>query len=145
MQKEKIFEIMNQNPVLFLATIEGSEPRVRGIMLYKADESGIVFHTGPVKDVYHQMLANPHVQVCFYDPAQGVQVRVRGMIEKTDDLELKKEIANHPSRAFMQSWKADCATEQDFYAMFSVFRLKNGLANVWSFESNFAPKEDIQL
>ncbi len=43
MQKEKIFEIMNQNPVLFLATTEGDEPRVRGMMLYKADESGIVW------------------------------------------------------------------------------------------------------
>ena len=64
MQKEQIFEIINKNPVIFLATIEGSEPRVRGMMLYKADESGIVFHTGPHKDVYHQLMKNPNVQMC---------------------------------------------------------------------------------
>ena len=145
MQKEQIFEVINSNPVLFLATTEGTEARVRGMMLYKADDSGIVFHTGPAKDVYHQIMENPNVQMCFYDAEKGIQVRVRGTLEKLDDEALKEEISNHPTRVFMQSWKANCATEQDFYKMFSVFRLKNGKANVWTFETNFAPKEDITL
>jgi hypothetical protein len=45
----------------------------------------------------------------------------------------------------MKGWKAKCATVEDFYNMFSVFRLKNGKANVWTFETNMAPKEDIDL
>ena len=61
MGKKHVFEIINRNPVMFLATIDGSEPRVRGMMLYKADESGIVFHTGPQKDVYRQIIENPNV------------------------------------------------------------------------------------
>ena len=145
MKKEEIYEVINGAPVIFLATLDGDEPRVRGMMLYRADDDGIVFHTGPVKDVYHQIMKNPKVQMCFYDAEKGVQVRVRGALEKIDDKELKDEISNHPSRIFMQSWKADCATEQEFYDMFSVFRLKNGKANVWSFETNFAPKEDVLL
>ena len=31
-------------------------------------------------------------------------------------------------------------TMDEFYNMFSVFCLKNGLANVWTFATNFAPK-----
>jgi len=145
MQKDCIFEILNKNPVLFLATVDGSEPRVRGMMLYKANESGIIFHTGPHKDVYHQILKNPNVQMCFYDTTQNIQIRVRGVLEKIDDIAVKDEISNHPSRAFMQGWKSKCATIDDFYNMFSVFCLKKGIANVWTFETNFASKEDIAL
>jgi uncharacterized pyridoxamine 5'-phosphate oxidase family protein len=145
LQKGQIFEIINKNPVLFLATVEGTESRVRGMMLYKADESGIIFHTGPHKDVYHQIIKNSNVQMCFYDATQNIQIRVRGNLEKIDDQSIKEEIANHPTRVFMQSWKANCATTEDFYKMFSVFCLKNGKANVWTFQTNFAPKEDIQL
>jgi len=145
MQKEDIFEIFNKNPVFFLATVDGSEPRVRGMMLYKADESGIIFHTGPHKDVYNQILKNPNVQMCFYDTMQNIQIRVRGVLEKIDDIAVKEEISNHPSRAFMQGWKSKCATTDDFYNMFSVFCLKKGIANVWTFETNFAPKDDIYL
>ena len=145
MEKEQVFEIINRNPVMFLATVEGAEPRVRGMMLYKADESGIVFHTGPYKDVYRQIIENPNVQICFYDAAQNIQVRIRGVLEKIDDRSVKEEIAGHPSRKFMQGWKANCKTMDEFYNMFSVFNLKNGLANVWTFATNFASKEDIQL
>ena len=144
MQKEQIFEVLNKNPVFFLATSENGEPRVRGMMLYKADKDGIVFHTGPFKDVYRQIVKSPSVQMCFYDYAQNVQVRVRGTLEKSDDIKLKEEIAAHPSRAFMQGWKAG-KTLAEFYDMFSVFRLKNGKANIWTFQTNFAPKEDIIL
>jgi len=145
MQKEQIYEVLNKNPVFFLATAEGTQPRVRGMMLYKADESGIIFHTGPHKDVFHQIMKNPNVQMCFYDAEKNIQIRVRGFLEKIDDKDFKDEISNHPTRAFMKSWKQNCATEQDFYDMFSVFSLKNGKANVWTFETNFAPKEDIML
>ena len=145
MQREQVFEIINKIPVLFLATIEDTEPRVRGMALYKADDSGIIFHTGPHKDVFHQILRNPNVQMCFYDATQSIQVRVRGKLEKIDDIGLKEEISNHPSRSFMQAWKTKCATIDDFYNMFSVFILKNGKANVWTFETNMAPKVDIDL
>ena len=145
MQKEQVFEILNKNPVFFLATLEDAEPRVRGMMLYKADESGIVFHTGPNKDVYHQIQKNPNVQMCFYDAAQSIQIRVRGALEEINDIGFKEEISNHPTRAFMQEWKSSCAKIEDFYNAFSVFTLKNGKANAWTFETNFAPKEDISL
>ena len=144
MQKEQIFALLNKNPAFFLATVENNEPRVRGMLLYKADESGIIFHSGPHKDVYAQIIKNPNVQLCFYDREQNIQIRVRGKLEMTDDLKLKEEISKHPTRMFMQSWKAG-KTQEEFYKMFSVFNLKNGLANVWTFELNFAPKKDIPL
>jgi len=145
MTKQELFDFMNKTVAFTLATVDGEEPRVRTMMLYKADDTGIYFHTGPFKAMYRQIMQNPSVQLCFYDPASGLQVRVRGKLEQVSTPELKREVASHPSRAFMQAWKAHCATEEEFYAMFDVFCLKGGVANVWTFQTNFAPKEDIAL
>jgi len=144
MKKNEIFELMMKNPVFFLATADGNEPRVRGMLLYKADDSGIYFHTGPFKDVHKQMVKNPNVQLCFYDAARNIQLRVRGKAEIVNDDKLKEEISNHPSRGFMQSWKAG-KTKQEFLDFFSVFVIRKGKANVWTFQTNFGPKEDIAL
>lgn len=141
----EIFEILNKNPAFYLATADGPNPRVRGMLLYKADETGIVFHTAANKDVCKQIINNPNVEMCFFDQAQGIQVRVHGALEKVDDRALKTEITNHPSRAFLQGMKAHFSNEEDFYNYLIVFRMKNGKANIWTFESNLAPKEDIAL
>lgn len=145
MDKQQIFDFLNSNLAFYLATVDGNEPRVRAMLLYKADENGIVFHTGPFKEVYRQIVDNPNVQLCFYNPQQNTQIRVRGKLEMINDIALKKEIASHPTRVFMQGWKANAKTEEDFYNMFTVFSLPNGIANVWTFESNFKPKEDVAL
>ena len=41
MTKQEIFEFVKKNPFCSLATIDGNLPRVRIIMLYRADENGI--------------------------------------------------------------------------------------------------------
>ena len=145
MTRQEILAFLSTQPAFYLATTDGGEPRVRAMMLYKADETGIYFHTGPFKEVYRQIMKNPAVQLCFYDPAQNLQVRVRGSLEMVSTQALKEEVAGHPSRVFMKAWRANCATEEEFYAMFDVFRLKGGIANVWTFQTNFLPKEDIVL
>lgn len=144
MTKQEIIEFINQNPVIFLATAEGDQPRVRGMMLYKADESGIVFHSGKMKDVYRQVVNNPKAELCFNDLKKGVQMRVSGELEIVDDNNLKDEICEHPTRRFLKAWR-ESGSLQDFYNTFVVFRLKNGKAVIWTMETNFSPKEYIQL
>lgn len=142
MEREEIFQFMRSNPAFFLATVEGDQPRVRGMLLYSADESGILFHTGIMKDVYRQIVNNPKVELCFN--GNGTQVRVSGELEIVNDNRLKDEISEHPSRAFLKPWK-ESGKLSDFYNSFVVFRLKDGVANTWTIEKNFAPKEEIQL
>lgn len=56
--------MMNGSPVMHLATVdENGQPHVRGILMYKADENGIVFHTGEFKALYKQLLNNPAAPV----------------------------------------------------------------------------------
>lgn len=144
MTRQEIFDLMNGNPAFFLATMEGNQPRVRGMLLYKADESGIVFHTGTMKDVFKQIMKNSRVELCFNNFKKGIQVRVSGEIELVDDNNLKDEISEHPTRQFLKPWK-ESGDLQDFYNTFAVFRLRNGLANTWTIDRNFAPKDEIKL
>ncbi|MDP4145869.1 MAG: pyridoxamine 5'-phosphate oxidase family protein [Bacillota bacterium] len=142
MTREEIFELMGKNPAFFLATVEGDQPRVRGMLLYRADEEGIVFHTAASKDLYSQVLKNPKAELCFN--GGGTQIRVTGELEIVEDNNLKDEICEHPTRKFLKPWR-EGGELKDFYENFVVFRLRKGTAVTWTIEKNFAPKEPIQL
>lgn len=59
MNEQKIYELMNSNLGFYLATMDGDQPRVRGMMLFKADKDGIIFHTASTKDVYNSFKKIP--------------------------------------------------------------------------------------
>ena len=144
MKKEEIYELMRKNPVFHLATIDDGNPRCRAMLLYSADDNGIVFHTGAMKDVFKQISKNPNVELCFNDYKNNVQIRVSGKLEEVEDNAYKDKICAHPSRAFLKPWRESGPLE-NFYSTFKVFRLKNGKAIVWAMETNFAPKVEILL
>jgi uncharacterized pyridoxamine 5'-phosphate oxidase family protein len=138
MKTQEIYRLMNENPVFHLATIEENQPRVRGMLLFGADENGIVFHTAQTKGVYKQIKQNSSVELCFQ--ANGTQIRVCGRLEESDDEQLRDEIFSHPSRAFLQIWK-----EKGIAPLLKVFILKTGKATVWTMETNFNDKEFITI
>ncbi len=138
MTKEEIYTLMVENPVFFLATTEGTQPHVRGMLLYKADEEGIIFHTGAHKDLYKQISNNAKVELCFN--GRGTQVRIAGTLEEVKDKVLEEEIYAHPTRQFLRDWK-----EQGIECDLVIYKLKHGQAVTWSMAQNFAAKEPIQL
>ncbi|MHC4616545.1 MAG: pyridoxamine 5'-phosphate oxidase family protein [Planctomycetota bacterium] len=138
MNKEEIFQFIKKNPVFSLATSEGNKPHVRHMMLYRADENGIIFNTGENKDVHRQLQDNPQVEMCFYNADEGRQVRIEGSVETLEDLELKKRVVtDYP---FLKEW-----VDRKGYDVLIVYALKNGRATTWTMETNFQPKEYIQL
>ena len=140
MNKSEIFEFLNANPTFHLATVEGNKPHVRGMLMYRADENGIIFHTGKGKDLHKQLSADPHVELSFNNASfeNLIQIRVGGTVELVEDLDLKKEIVD--KREFLKPW-----VEKMGYELLAVYRMKNGVATVWTMKTNFAPKEFIQL
>ena len=140
MNKAEIFEFLNVNPILHLATVEGNKPHVRGMLLYRADENGIIFNTGKMKDLHRQLTGNPNVEMSFNNGSLEslIQVRVIGTVELVEDIELKKEIVQ--KREFLKQ-----LVEQAGYEPLAVYRIKNGLAAVWTMKTNFATKEFIEL
>ncbi len=140
MNKEEIFGFLSANPIFHLATIDGDSPRVRGMLLYSADENGIVFHTGKMRDLHKQLTQNPKVEMSFNNGSNEnlIQIRVSGTVELVEDLELKKEIVRE--REFLMP-----LVEKMGYDFLAVYRLKDGTASVWTMKANLAPKELVKL
>ncbi|WP_129126739.1 pyridoxamine 5'-phosphate oxidase family protein [Geomonas oryzae] len=140
MTRNEILEFLNSNPIFHMATADGDIPHVRGMLLYRADEDGIVFNTGKIKDLYHQLNRNPRVELCFSNGIfeNLIQVRIAGTVEALDDLDLKKEIV--AKREFLRPW-----VEKVGYDQLAVYVLRKGSATVWTMATNTEPKEYIQL
>ena len=138
MTSKEVIECAAKNPVFALATTDGGRPRVRMMMLYRADDNGLIFTTGRDKDVNRQLQANPAVEMCFYDAAQGREVRIEGAVEMLNDLKLKKQIVK--DFPFLKPW-----VESQGYDVMATYRLKGGKAVTWTMETNFEPKQYIQL
>jgi uncharacterized pyridoxamine 5'-phosphate oxidase family protein len=133
--KREVLSFINNNPVFFLATCAAGTPHVRAVMLYRADEDGIVFNVGSSKEVQKQLAANARIEMCFYSDDDQVQVRIAGTAETVRDLPLKHEVARqHPA---LRRW-----TEKHGYDVFSTYRLKGGTALVWSMAANAGPERN---
>ena len=90
---EDYIKFANENPISFLATVEGDQPRVRGFQLWYADKSGLQRHSAAAKDIIEQLKANPKVEVCFFNNKSKdmQQMRVTGTVEFVNGIEMKKE------------------------------------------------------
>lgn len=140
MNKKQILEFLNANPIFHMATVDGDTPHVRGMLLYRADENGIIFNTGKIKELYRQLCANPKVEMCFNNGIfeNLIQVRITGTVEPVEDMDLKKEIVN--KREFLRPW-----VETAGYDMLAVYKMTGGVATVWTMATNIEPKEFVQL
>jgi len=136
--KQALFDCMTRNPVFFLATAEGNVPHVRAVMLYRADDEGIVFAVGRNKELHRQLLANPQVELCFLDPETHAQVRVAGKAVVVQDLPLKRDIAERMT--FLKT-----SLRRGGYGVFDVFRVKNGIASLWDMVSRTGPKNYVEF
>ncbi|MBA7628785.1 hypothetical protein ES703_36281 [subsurface metagenome] len=137
MNKSEILAFLNANRDCYLATVEGNKPHVRAIGIVSADEDGIIIQTGTYKDLYKQLSANPNVELCFFNPKDGIQVRVSGAVEPVEDIKVKEAIV--AQRQFLKP-----IVEKEGYGAIVVYRLK-GVAYVWSFAVNLEPKTYVQL
>ncbi|KMT22356.1 pyridoxamine 5'-phosphate oxidase family protein [Clostridium cylindrosporum] len=141
MNKKDVISLINKNPIFYLATLEDSYPRVRGMLLYKADETGIYFHTGSFKNVYKQIIKYSKSEVCF-NCEGGTQIRISGEVTEVSDDNLRDEIIKHPSRGFLREW---IDTGKFNYREFIVFKLVYNEATVWRMEKNFQESEIINM
>jgi pyridoxamine 5'-phosphate oxidase len=138
MNRDDMIQFLNANPLCHLATLEEGQPRVRGMLLYRADSTGLLFHTAEQKDLYRQVRENPHAEACFISPDGHLQVRVRGEVEIVEDLDLKKEMV--AAREFLQA-----LVFENGYEVLKVLRMKNCVATLWTYELNFMPKVFMEL
>jgi len=133
-------EFANQNPVSFLSSTDGDQPRVRGMLLWFADKTGFYYNVGAVKEVYKQLKVNTKVEVCFFNAKSKSmdQMRVTGQVEFLNDLELKKKLVE--ARPFLKKW--GLTPENPDLIVFRVAKCK---VHFWTIETNLQPKEYVSF
>lgn len=140
MSFEDCVKFANENPVAYLATVEGDQPRVRAFLMWFADNTGFYFQIGSIKATYEQLKANPKTEVCFYDNQKptGTMMRITGKAEFIDDKDMKaKVIAERP---FLTTFGF---TPE--HPGLIIFRIAKGEAVFWTMKTNLAPKQPIQF
>ena len=136
MTREEILRFINENPACHLATLEDGQPRVRGMLAYRADETGVIFHTGTSKALAQQIRKNPQAEACFN--SHNTQVRVAGVVEILEDETLKKEIVE--ARPFLKPWVAAHGM-----GLLVAFRLTHCEVTVWTMATNLQPTKYQKL
>ena len=125
----------NENPVTYIATVDGDQPRVRAFAMWFADETGFYYHTGTPKAVWRQLAANPKVELCFYETGDaGKMMRVAGEIEVVEDPALKERLVRE------RSWLLQIVSGPADPKL-AVFRVAHGEAYFWTMEYNMREAE----
>jgi uncharacterized pyridoxamine 5'-phosphate oxidase family protein len=130
----------NENPIAWIATMDGNQPRVRAFGMWYADETGFYFQTATMKEICKQIEVNPKIEFAFYKPDDmtGVMLRVAGEAEIIDDPKLKVKVIE--DRPFLQQFGLTPEDERLF-----LFKVSKGEAHFWDWESNLKPKQIIKF
>lgn len=138
MELKDCIEFATANPACYLATTEGDQPHVRGLLMWFADETGFYFHTGLTKQVCQQLKRNPRVEACFFAPdpqGVGTMMRVTGTVEFIEDIPLKTVLLEE--RPFLK----EIGTGLPDDPMLVVFRIAGGEVHFWTMEFNMRENE----
>ena len=91
-------------------------PTARMVLLSSFDERGFVFHTNYESDKARAMAVNPNVAlVLWWDPL-GLQVRIDGRVEKTNDAESQAYFAKRPRGSQLGAWASNQSRTISGYA-----------------------------
>jgi len=144
MNKSEIIACLNAHKRVHVATAEGNTPHVRRCRIHKADEeNGIILETLKHKPLYKQLCENPRVELVFDDYQECgeqisdvTEIRVSGTVEFFEDKQIEKEIL--AERHTIRDWV-------EHGIVLVTYRLRNGVATVWTLDTEFEPKTYIQL
>jgi pyridoxamine 5'-phosphate oxidase len=125
----------NENRNCYLATTEGTQPRVRCLGMWFADETGFYFQAQSVKAMYKQLQKNPKVEVYFNTKDFSKVMRVSGKVKLIEkDIELRARCIKE--RPFVKNF----GITEPSNPLLAVFQVYTGEAYFWTMADSM--KED---
>ena len=80
----KVKDFLAAAGVFFMATVDGSQPKLRPLGAFLEEDGKLIFGVGDFKNVYRQMAANPLVEIVACKP-DGHWLRYTGRAEFETD------------------------------------------------------------
>lgn len=126
---EKVIKFLQENSILFLATIGlDGKPKVRPFQFMLENEGKLYFCTSNQKKIYSELKNNPYVELST-SSKNFAWIRINGKVNFDNSLKLKnKIIENNPLvKSIYQSGDNP---------NFEIFYLDNGLIEINDFSQN---------
>ena len=93
---KRVYDFLKKAEVYYLATVEGTQPRVRPFGTINVFEGKLYIQTGKIKPTSRQIAANPKVEICAF--TNGEWIRVACELVEDDRVEAKKDMLYaHPN------------------------------------------------
>lgn len=125
----EIINFANSNPICFAATIDGDIPRVRGMLMWFANETGFYFYSLSSKKIIIQLKKRPDIELCFYKQGNSFldseTLRISGHVSFVNNEEMLKKLYNG-RKAVIDNSKGSCRDQ------LTIFRISAGEASCWS-------------
>lgn len=120
---QEVCEFLKQCNTYYVATMDGSQPRVRPFGTAEIFEGKLYIQTGKVKNVYRQMKENPLIEISGM--VNGRWIRLQATAVEDDRMEARQNMLDaYPSLTKM--YRADDGNTVVFY-------LENATATICSF------------
>jgi len=121
---KEVYDFLKEAGAYFLATAEGSQPRVRPFGTIDIFEGKLCFQTGRAKAVAKQIFANPKIEICAMDKERR-WLRLTGEAVEDSRVEAKKHMLDAYPHLRGRYSETDSKTV--------VFCLNNAVAVIESF------------
>ena len=119
----EVYEFLKAAGTYYLATLDGTQPRVRPFGTIDLFEGRLYIQTGKVKDVANQLKANPKIEISAMSDGRWIRLEAEAILD--DNIEAQVHMLdNYPSLKGMYT-PGDGNTE--------VYYLRNVSAAICSF------------
>jgi uncharacterized pyridoxamine 5'-phosphate oxidase family protein len=89
---QEVYDFLKKCGHYFIATVDGDQPRVRPFGTAVIFEGKLYIQTGKKKNVAKQMKANPKIEICALNLAEGQWLRIAATVVEDNRREAKQYI-----------------------------------------------------
>ena len=86
---EKVDALLSEAKVFYIVTVDKDKPKARPISFKLLKNNKLWFGVGTFKDVYKQLMANPHIEIIA--STNNKWLRYDGVAHFAEDLDLENE------------------------------------------------------
>ncbi|WP_303322128.1 pyridoxamine 5'-phosphate oxidase family protein [Cloacibacillus evryensis] len=89
---DEVYKFLKENPVFYVATMDGDQPRVRPFGVVALFEDRLYLQTGNIKNVYKQMIKNPKIELCTMSKDGTSWLRVAAEVVHDGRIEARRRM-----------------------------------------------------